>query len=181
MEDQFRREDDRRWIERIENLEARVVSLTSAQKTTDDDIDDLATKIADLEILLRGDMSTRDSGLVGQVNAIETELNSISRVFHPDAAGGKGIVGQLKELKAKLDGKERDLGAWLMFWAKVIGAIGSIAVVAVSSWPTISAYWKQTGKDMTTLNKKINRANHPRVQRYKPKPIEVPEEGDAKE
>jgi len=151
------------------------------RKSIEDDINDLAGKVRDLDDLLHGDRAERDSGMVGQLNAIENKINSVLSILHPDSTGHGGLLHEHNEVKRKVFGKERDLTAWLVFWAKVIGVIGSIAVVAVSSWPTLSAYWKQTGKDMTTLNRKINKANHPRIPRYKPKPIETPEEGDVKE
>jgi chromosome segregation ATPase len=169
--EQYRREDDRRLRERIESLEARVVSLTSSQASNQSDIDDLALEIADHNQLLHGDKAERDSGIIGQINAIETKLNAVLAILHSDSLGHGGLLHEHKELHRKVFGKEKDIQHWLMFWAKVIAVLGSLAAVAISSWPSLSAYWKETRKDMIVLEKQMNKVKHPRVKKYVPKVV----------
>lgn len=150
-EELYRRAEDRAW-----------------RKSVQDDVDELATQVADLIELCRGDRSSRDGGLAGQVNDLETKLNSIFAIIHPGITGHGGLLQEHNELYNKVIHKERDAKEWLVFWAKVIGVIGGITTVALSSWPTLSAHWKETSKDMKTLQRQINNVKHPHVPRYNP-------------
>lgn len=174
--DQFRREDDRRWRERIENLEARVVSLTTSQGSNQSDIDDLATQIADHNQLLHGDRAERDSGLVGQVNQLETRINAVSALLHADSMGHGGLLHEHNELYRKVLGGEKNRDNWFMLAAKIIVTVGSIAAVAISSWPTLSGYWKETSRDMKKLERRIDKVKHPRVPRYPARKVEIIQE-----
>lgn len=151
-EELYRRAEDRAW-----------------RKSIQDDYDELAAKIADIDELLHGDRADRDSGLVGQFNAIETKINSVLSILHPDSTGHGGLLHEHNDLYNKVIRKERDIKEWLVFWAKVIGTIGGIAAVALSTWPTLSSHWKETAKDMKVLEHEINRAKHPHVTRYVPR------------
>lgn len=154
-EELYRRAEDRAW-------------RTSIQ----DDYDDLAAKLADIDELLHGDRANRDSGLVGQFNAIENKINSVLSILHPDSTGHGGLIHEHNQIYNKIVRKERDLAAWLLFWAKVIGVIGGITGIAISSWPTISRNWKEASHDMKQLDRQINKVKHPHVPRYIPKQSE---------
>lgn len=153
-----------------------LVNLTSAQRSTDDNIEDLAGKLAELDELLHGQRSRSDSGLVGQVNDIETGLNSILRVMHPDSTGHSGLLNDFKEIKRQILKKEQSSEYRWKFWTAIGVALITSASLLVQSWPTIQASWNK--KPESEVGKMIYDAKHPRIRKYKVRVIPPPPASD---
>lgn len=164
-EEFFRREEDRRRLqgfeEKLNGIESRIVSLTSSQKVTDDEMDELAGSMAGLDELLHGDRSQRDSGIVGQLNSIETKVNSVLAILHPDNTGHGGLLYEHGEIKRKVLGKERSREEQWKFWGLVIVAMISTVGYLIKSWPEISAYWETQANRKKQVDTMINRTKHP--------------------
>lgn len=142
-----------------------------------DDIDDLAGKVEELDELLHGERSRSDSGLVGQVNKMETDLNSLLRVMYPDHTGRGGFLHEFNEVKRQVHGKEVNSEYRWKFWTAIIMALISSATLLFQSWPNIEATWNK--KPTSPVGKMIYNAKHPRIKKYKvkivPAPVSVPE------
>ena len=159
------REDDRKWRE---SVEARLVSLTSAQKITDDQLDEIAVDIEDLNETLNGTPKERDGGLIGQVNALETGLNSVRSVLQPDSLGHGGLINEFRTLKHIVSGKEKSLEyRWGLLNSATV-TIGSIIVALITSaaflvtnWDRVSAFLKHEEKP-SQIDTLIHNAEHPK-------------------
>ena len=126
-EENYRREEDRKWRE---SVEARLVSLTSAQKTTDDDLDKQMARLNELDELLEGDPLKRDdSGLKGDVSELNRAVNALRAIMAPDALGHGGV-------KNRLDACEDALGLKVQTskyrWLVVLGIISASSAVTVA-------------------------------------------------
>lgn len=154
-ENLYKRKDDQQWRD---DVNSRLVSLTAAQKNTDDDIDELARKIEEFDELLHGDRRERDSGLVGQLNAIETALNAVLRILHPDNLGKGGLINEHNALRDEVLGRKKSSEyTWKNWTAIVVAAIGAIALL-VQQWPTISDYWRKEMKAQGQVHREVQRA-----------------------
>lgn len=123
-ESNYNRFEDQEWRKTVET---RLVSLTSAQKTTDDDLDKHTKLIEELDELLEGDPLKRDdSGLKGDVKDLSRGLNELRSIMAPDALGHGGV-------KNRLDACERALGLRVQTsenrWKVVLAIISATAIV----------------------------------------------------
>ncbi len=99
-DDNYRREEDRKWRE---SVETRLVSLTSAQKTTDNELDKLGERLEEMDELLEGDpLKRQDSGLKGDVKELNTGLNELRTIMAPDALGHGGVKNRLENCEMAL-------------------------------------------------------------------------------
>lgn len=155
----YKREEDLRRIQAIEDrvhkLEASVVSLTTAQVASTDDINELANAVEGLNELLHGDVRSTDSGMVGQVNDQETKLNGVLRILHG------GLLDQNNEMWDVYTGTKQDRKA---FWENVvkvliavIGAIGGI-VLLFEKWPDIREKWDKENAKQRIVHRQMERA-----------------------
>jgi hypothetical protein len=184
-EEGYRRADDKAWRE---SVETRLITLVSAQKTADDDIDELAAKVESCDELLHGDRRERDSGIVGQLNAIESKVNSILAILHPDSTGQSGLLHEHNLIKRKVLGREKSTdNAWKFWTAVIVAALGIVGYVIKDNWKEISANWKTQEKRRVELNRRFDAAKksaRPRVTKVVPRVIyvrpEQPELEDAK-
>ncbi len=166
--DFYKREEDRKWRE---SVEARLVNLVSAQKSTDDQLDEQDLEIVGLKETVNGDPKDRDGGLIGQVNTLETSLNSIQRVLQPDAAGNAGLVAQFREVKQKVLGKEKEqeyrwnfLNSATVAIASILVALISIAGLLITNWDKVSEFLNRKGKT-DPVEQMIENARHPKPRR----------------
>lgn len=145
-----------------------------------DDIDELAGKVEELDELLHGQRSHRDSGLIGQVNELETGLNSLLRVMYPDHTGRGGFLAEFNEIKRQVVRKESNSEYRWKFWTAIgVALITSIGLL-IQTWPSLQASWKK--QPISPVGKMIDKAKHPRVKKYvvrvipapKPKELEEP-------
>ncbi len=169
----YRREEDRKWRE---SIETRTVSLTSSQKVTDDELDDLQIQLEEFRVEIEGDPKRRDPGLIGQVNAIETSLNSVQRVLQPDATGNSGLIAEFRKLKNTVQfGERRSEYRW-KFWAAIGAAALLLVREVIHDLPQIKTFLNSPAED--ALGRIVEHAKHPkaRYHHYKaPAPLPVEE------
>lgn len=157
-EDYYKREEDRKWRD---SVESRLVSLTSAQKVTDDQLDDLSSQLEDQDELLHGNRKERDTGIVGQLNSIESSIHEIKRELYPDALNKGGLVAEHNEMRRKiLYGEQATVYKW-QFWGMVLVAFISTVGLLIRSWPDVAAYWEKKPTD--TVERMIYNTKHPRI------------------
>lgn len=176
----YKREEDLRRMQAIEDrvhqLEATVVSLTTAQVASTDDISELANAVEGLNELLHGDVRSTDSGVVGQINEQETKLTGVLRILHG------GLLEQNNEMWDTYTGTKQDRKA---FWENVvkvliavIGAIGGI-VLLLEKWPDIQAKWAKENERGRIVHREIERAKTKRrtiiLQKVVPEKPEPPQ------
>lgn len=140
----------------------------------DDDIDDLAGKLEELDELLHGQRSKTDSGLVGQVNQMQTELNAITRVLFPDHTGRGGFLGEFNEIKRSVHKKEVNSEYRWKFWTAIAVALITSLGLLLQNWPAISASWRSPRTD--PVGKMIERTKHPRKKVYRLRRVSPPPE-----
>lgn len=174
----FRRAEDKQWRE---SVETRLITLVSAQKTADDDIDELATQVEACEELLHGDRRERDSGIVGQLNAIEAKVNSLLAILHPDSTGQSGLIREHNEIKRKVLGRERTTeNAWKFWTAVVVALVAFLGILVQQNWTNLTAYWKAESVKSVAAQRKIDRAKRPKPRsapRVKAEaPVETPDD-----
>lgn len=163
---------------RVEGTEASIVSLTSAQKITNDEIEDLAGDQQVSETVLYGDRQDRDSGLVGQVNSLETKVNSFEALMHGDRLGHGGILNEFRDIRSKVLGKEQNKEYSWKFWATLISTVGLVAAALIHEWPAIAERWNKNTSEMGVLETKIRKAKHPHKTVLVPKRVVVDDQSD---
>ncbi len=177
----YRRAEDQEWRK---SVESRLVSLTSAQKTTDDDLDKHETRIDEVEQLLEGDPLKRDdSGLKGDVSDLTHAINTLRAIMAPDALGHGGI-------KSRLDAVERALGLKVQNtegrWKAIAAAIGATAIITSALFANLGSLehfvkkvWNVgMGLESTPQKKSTARTskNHRRPPKRSPPPELMPTE-----
>src|ERR1700733_9048122 len=83
--------DDRRddWHN---SVDARLVNLTSAQKSADIDLERLKRSSSRDDKILRGDPEHNIEGMIEAVNHLKNEVNKFNRIFDKDYAGHGGLA-----------------------------------------------------------------------------------------
>lgn len=125
-EELYKREEDRKWRE---SVETRLVSLTSAQKNTDDELDDHASRLERLDDLLEGKPEDKnDSGLKGDIQDLARGLKKLEVIMAPDSLQQGGVIKRLEKLE-DLAGIRRE--ARKERW-KLAGIVFSVTVTAMA-------------------------------------------------
>ena len=149
QEDFYKRGSDKEWRQ---SIESRLVSLTSAQNTTDRQLDEL-------EQLLEGDpLERNDTGLKGDVKELGVKINEIyATVFRHSE-----VIRKLEDIEERIASKEKSLEVRLKFWGPIIIAVISSSVLLIREWPTIYARWNHNVTELEEANKKAvhNRPKH---------------------
>ncbi len=153
----YRREEDRKWRE---SIETRTVNLTSAQKLTNDELDDLQIQLDEFRVEIEGDPRKRDPGLIGQVNAIETSLNNVQRVLQPDATGNSGLIAEFRKLKNTVQYGERRTEYRWKFWAAIGAAALLLVREVIHDLPQIKTFLNSPTEDR--LGRMVEHAKHPK-------------------
>lgn len=140
----YRREEDRKWREKVDD---RLVSLTSAQKTTDDELDKHEERIENAEILLEGDeLKEDDEGVVGDVEVLMRKHNEIRAIWAPDNLGEGGWENRLRAVENELGIKRKTRLNRKAFAAAVGIALASTTGFVVSNWDKVESMAAWVGK-----------------------------------
>lgn len=177
-DDNYKREEDRKWRE---SVETRLVSLTSAQKTTDNDLDKLSGRIDDMDQLLEGDpLKREDSGLKGDVHELGRGLNALRSIMAPDALGHGGVKNRLDNVEGALGLRVSRSANRVAVTLAVIAATATITAAIVMSLDKIEPFFKQlTGlKTAISQSTKPHRAKTARKPRRPAAVQAAPEEPD---
>lgn len=139
--------NDDEWKHSVDD---RLVSLTSAQKSTDGELDDIQIELKGINETINGDPRERDGGLIGQMNRMETGLNSVRNVLDP-----------IIDIEREKDYKWKILNSAVVSVGSIVVAIITVIGSLILNWDKISLYLKK--KD--PLEMKIDQAKRPRSKR----------------
>lgn len=159
-----RREDWRSGVD--ENL----VTLNTAQRVTERQLDDLDLKYDDIDKLLRGDAELEHDGLIARLHSIETTLNKlaasvegIKQIIEGDHTGHPGLKTELKDLKeGRLDRRQDRSDFWKFVTAIAVALI--TGGYLRSMWPKISTYLNKPTSD--PVAQMIENAKKPKHRHY---------------
>lgn len=143
-----RREDWARSVD--ENL----ASLNSGQRVWERDLDLIRKNFMDIDTLLRGDVEKERSGIISRLESIEHSLAMINSVLFVDATGTKGLLHDLRELKAGRE--DRRLG-----WANITKIIVALIMAGLVGRFYEDAWRFMTKKSEDPVAQAIERAKHP--------------------
>lgn len=165
-----RRDDWRHGVD--ENL----VSLNSAQRSTDKELDELDLLTQKHERIILGDPENDKIGISAQIDSLETlvnelraELRTLKATLYGDHTGHPGLEGRMDNLEDRRKSKERREGwAWDSFTKITVELLLVIAMLLLN-WERI--------EDL--IKSKIHPAPPAAAQKVrhkkKPKPIVLPE------
>jgi hypothetical protein len=108
------RRDD--WAHGVDEL---LVTLTTAQKVTDQQLDELESTLDALDKILRGDPEKDTDGLIARLHTMENHIAKLDSCVFKDTAGNKGIQGRLEDIERE----ERNAGYRWKFWTAIVGMI----------------------------------------------------------
>ncbi len=171
----YKRAEDQEWRKTVET---RLVSLTSAQKTTDDDLDKHDGRIEEIEELLEGDpLKREDSGLKGDVKELNRSVNELRAIMAPDHLGHGGIKHRLDAVENALGLKvENSIGRW----KAVVAAISATALITsavVYNLDRITASLRKfLGQDVVLISKPQRKRSGKTSRSHRPRAVEMPTE-----
>ena len=123
-------------------VDKKLVDLTSAQRSTDDELDDLGLKYGSLDRILRGDPENDISGFQERLHNVENGLQEL----------------RAEKVKFKVADTAIQGFKW-NFWTVFLSAIIPSLIALAFQWRSISGYLeKQEAKD--PLERSIERAKH---------------------
>lgn len=136
---------------------ARLISLTTAQKVTNDHLDQIDETIDALDRTVRGDYENNRSGIVARLEILEHDSNLHKAVLFKDATGKKGLVDTVDGLvSGRMDAVERRQNRR----AIIIAIITSSALV-LTNLDRIGIFWTHiVGKSKPVDTKRSHSRNH---------------------
>lgn len=143
------------WRNRVDE---RLVDLTTAQKVTNDHLDQIDETLDALDRTIRGDYEKDHDGLVSRFKEVEHTVSQLRAVVLQDSTGKKGLVATVDALvSGKMDVVERRKHR-----ASIIIAIITSGALVITNLDKIGIFWKHTfGKP------EVKRSR----QRQRPKPV----------
>jgi hypothetical protein len=154
------------------SVDKKIVDLTSAQRTTDDLLEDLDANYAAIDRILRGDPEKETDGLIGRLNHIEDTVQELKRILVVDETGEKGLLHDVRVLKSNREGKWKK-------WANI-----TTVIVAVFMSGFLGHFWQNiydylTKKDTDPLDQTIEKDKRPKGRKiFVRKVHRVEEEGE---
>lgn len=140
------------------NVDKKIVDLTSAQRTTDDLLEDLDANYAAIDRVLRGDPEKETDGLIGRLHHLEDTVNELKRVLVVDETGEKGLLHDVKVLKESREDK------WTK-WKNITAVLVALLMSGFFGhfWQNIYDYLSK--KDTDPIDQAIEKAKHKRTRR----------------
>jgi hypothetical protein len=171
----YKRKDDLEWRD---NVNSRLVKLTSSEAVQNDRLDDHIEKLREVDAVLHGDPRDRsDIGLCALVTEEDHRLAKIEAVLFRDALGKGGLIVEVSELReGRLDRRQTRHDVLKLITAIIVAAITS--GVLTKNWAGIMHYFGKKSTD--PVDQMIEKAKHPRGGkrvrvRYVPPPAEEPD------
>jgi hypothetical protein len=144
----------------------RLVSLTSAQKTTDDELDEIQAAIARDDRILRGDPEEDHEGLQEAINRHQVLLNKLNAILNPDSLGNGGLLNDVRDLKKDRDRSEKREGYIWKFATAVVVQFLILTGLLVVNWDNIAAFivlhehiYQAAAIEKDTKKRKVARAH----------------------
>lgn len=131
----------------------RIVDLTTAQKVTNDHLDQIDETVDALDRTIRGDYENNRSGLVARLETLEHEVAMHKAVLFTDATGKKGLIDTVDALvSGKMDAVERRKNS-----VSIIIAIITSTALVLTNLDRIGNFWTHLFKPKKVDVKHIKR------------------------
>lgn len=158
-ESSYKRAEDREWRQ---SVDARLVSLTSAQKNTDDILDEHGELLEQIEELLEGDpLKREDTGLKGDIRDISRAINELRAIMAPDHLGHGGIIHRLEAVEVEVGlRKHTSENRWKLILA-VISATAIVTAALISNLDKMESFFKRQMR-IGPLEQRIERSRGPK-------------------
>ena len=179
QEDFYRREEDRKWRERVDE---RLVNLNAAQKTADGELDEIQEKLGQVDRIIRGDPEEKLEGLFEMLHHLQNEINKFNALFNPDIHGNGGLRNDINSLLDKRRRSETREGyIWKFVTALVVQFLILIGLCVVN-WDRIQWFVmvKQHTYQAASVERETKRKKEQRAKKRQ-KPVSVPEVPRAEE
>lgn len=154
-----------------QGVDRNLASLNSGQRTQDEKLERLESNQEDIDGALHGET---DSGLIGRIEDLETEVSRLNAVIFQDDAGTKGLH---HDIQALLSRREDRRDRWAN-WTKIIIAIITTGTIGIF-WRDIKAYVEKQKPE--AFMQMFEKPKRPQSKRHKrkvaPKPLLDIEEG----
>lgn len=172
-EDDYRRESDRKWRERVDE---RLASLTTGEQVQNDRLDDLDEEIQGLKSILEGDPHDKDdNGVLGDLKALLTKTNAIWALMSPDSLGHGGMIARINALENQDETRKENTGYRWKFYIALLAAGFSFAGAVVSNLDKINAFLNKKSTD--PIDQMIDKAKNPRGRHIRVKKI-IPQDDE---
>jgi hypothetical protein len=162
------------------SVDARLVNLTSAQKSADIDIERLKRTAFRDDKIMRGDPENNLPGLIETMNHLANEINKFNRIFDKDYLGHGGLVSFITYIynqeRDRQKAQELNTGYKWGFWGLIAAAVIAAAAVLITNRDQLAKWLPKYHP--APLEAKIDRARHPR-NRYHHYTVHVSSEGET--
>ena len=146
------------------HVDEHLVNLTTAQKVTDRQLDDLEIQLHAVDNLLRGDHEEGTSGLIGRLETVEHYLAELRAIIIMDATGKKGLQHEVAILSSgERTAKER----WQFVTAICISVISLLGLV-LTNWDKIALFLHRKNLDFGETP-----IVHVKTKHRRPAPVEI--------
>lgn len=119
------------------SVDEHLMALTTAQKVTDKQLEDIEQVLTRWDRILRGDPQEDLIGLTEQIRNLELDIRKINAVLFMDSTGKRGIAHDIDVLmdrkKARTEGSQYRWQFWTTFVAALIAALTAI----LTNWDKI--------------------------------------------
>lgn len=123
-----------------QGVDQSLAMLTSAQRTTDKELEDLDVRLHDTEQMLHGD--TENSGLIGRIETLEHQNAELRAIILTDATGEKGLQHDVQVL---MSGEKTSGERWKFATAFSV-AIISLLGLLITNWQSIQGFIEKRSK-----------------------------------
>lgn len=174
-EDDYKRESDRKWRERVDE---RLASLTTGEQVQNDRLDDDDEEIQAIRDILDGDPKVKDdNGVLGDLKALLRQVNAIGALIAPDAIGSKGgIVARLSALEERESERKVNQEYRWKFYVALVAAVFAFISTVVSNLDKITAILNQKSND--PVAQMIDRAKNPKGRHIRIRKVVSQDDGE---
>lgn len=122
------------------SVDERLVNLNAAQKTADDELDQIQVKLEEFDHILRGDIEDDLEGLLESRNKIQIEINKFNALLMPDIHGHGGVVNDLNEILQNRTRREKRADHFWKFATAVFVQFLVLIGLLIVNWDRIQEY-----------------------------------------
>lgn len=100
-------------------------------------LDDLESARDDVDLVLRGDATTNQDGLIQELHELQKEVARLNSVVFMDATGQKGIAHDVDVLMGRKSKRDETRRSFLLFWGSIMAAIITTTGVILTRWSSL--------------------------------------------
>lgn len=168
-ESYFKREEDRKWREKVDHEQ---VTLMTAHQVIDRRTDILEESVERLDAILRGDPSDMRSGILGRLEHMEDLVARLNAVIFMDSAGEKGLIEQFRKIQR---GDTQSGYRWQLMIA-IVGFAAATATAIFTNLDKIERFFSRSSKD--PIHEMVEKAKRPKSRHRRSKVAPPPDEPD---